>query len=222
MYKHAVDIFGNKVPPSKCYRELDWQVFNDATVPAWLTAVGTVSLVNMTAGVGAASLTTTATLNNNSSLKLAWALTASRFAAIDIRIDGLVFDTEDKNKVDFAMCLDNWSAKHGIRVYQPASAVDLTAQTTSMILNAGGNLTAPLNHRVIGDSNGTKSKSIGLRLIPSEYGGEFYEGDALVNSFSSGAKYVTGSSISPSIELTTREAVAHAVKFSRLRIGFWS
>lgn len=221
MYKHAVDSLGNKLAPSKCYRELDWQVFNDVTLPSWLTSTGTPTLDNMTSSVGACKMTTTAVNGNKVSLQMAWPITVNRFAAIDLRIDGLAFDTDGTNALEFGMCLDTWASKHGIRVYQPASAVALTAQTTSMILNTGGNLTAPLNHRLIGDSNGLGRKSLMLRLIPSEYGGEFYEGDALVNSFSSGAKYVTASAITPSIELTTREAVAHSFSFSRLRIGFW-
>lgn len=217
-YEGAQETQSGRLPPGKFFRELDWQVFNDAIVPSWLTSSGVVSLSSVATTVGSVNLTTTATVNTAVVVEVAFDIKLERFAAVDFIVDGLTFDTDDRAKIGFSLGIDDWTGNEGMRFYQEPADVSVT----SRMHNVGGDVLKVMNYRFIGDGNGTNMKSVGIRVIPGNAGGQLLENGEVMGGHFAPATWVTSGAVKPHLSLVTREAVAHTMSFSRLRLRLWS
>lgn len=214
---------GGLIPPGKFYRELDWQIFNDATLPSWLTLSGTAgyssTLSSVATTVGQVNFITNTTINSIIYLQLAHDIRLETFAAVDLMIDGLTFDTDDSSKISFALGIEDWSANEGMRFYQGASNVSVMSLMHNVL---SGDKTKVMNYRFVGDGNGPTMKSIGMRVIPHQMGGVLLENGELIGSHFDPTTWVVAGTVKPLLEFKTLEAVSHRMSFSRLRLRLWS
>lgn len=214
---------GGLIPPGKFFRDLDWQIFNDATLPSWLTLSGTAgyssTLSSVATTVGQVNFITNTTINSIIYLQLAHDIRLETFAAVDLMIDGLTFDTDDSSKISFALGIEDWSANEGMRFYQDASNVSVMSLMHNVL---SGDTTKVMNYRFVGDGNGPTMKSIGMRVIPHQRGGVLLENGELIGSHFDPTTWVVAGTVKPLLEFKTLEAVSHRMSFSRLRLRLWS
>lgn len=221
-YDLLYDPNGNLIPPGKTYRVLDWQVFNDATVPAWLTAAGAVTIDEMYWSPGRLKNATGAVSGNTASFTLAYDILLSQFQAIDMIVDGFSCDTGNNALVSVNLDCSNAAKTHGMGFYQDNSAIVAgTSPSRSVIYNAGGNVEKDMNYLING-SYENHQKTISYRVYPARFGGYFMESDGLVTSHFDKTKWVAASLVRPSITITTHSAAARVMRLTRLRIGFWT
>ena len=217
-YGHSPASLSGEVPPGRYYREYVWQAINDATVPAWLTATGTVTIDSVTNNAGKIKLATTAVANNSAKIELAHDIRYEYFAAVDLIVHGWSFDTDDTAKIEPVLAIDNWGANHGGRFSQPNTG----GRVVGRIHNVGGDVTKTMHERWVGDSHGNKSKSIMVRAYPKDGGISLFRDGELVDSFFDKTKWVTAGAVKPVVEITTREAVAHSMSFGLVAVRMWS
>ncbi|AKJ29836.1 hypothetical protein [Caldimonas brevitalea] len=223
-FKPAYDLLGHPVPPTPNVKELDWSIWNDTAPPSWLSVVGTLSIHRMdaTGDVGRAWVATGAVAGNVASVKLAFGINLQAVEAVEVRVDGLRFDTDDASKFDFLMACHNHVGKQGVLLYQPAQTSGWSMR--SRIYNVGGNVEASFPYSVAGGGvfNGNRSKSLALRVMCREKRGYLLGGDDIIGEFGDASKWVNANGIRPGLEFVTRENVAHTMSFTRLRVRVYT
>ena len=219
-YRHSPASLSGEVPPGRYYREYVWQAINDATVPAWLTATGTVTIDSVTNNAGKIKLATTAVANNIAKIELAHDIKLERFAAVDLIVHGWEFDTDDSTKIQVSLGIDNWNNNHGGRFWQPTP----NGTVVGKIHNVGGDVDKVMRELWVGKGHGhgNRSKSVMVRAYPQQGGLALFRDGEFVDSFFDKSKWVVGGTVKPSIEIMTREAVSHWMAFGVVSVRMWS
>lgn len=220
-FKPTTDLLGRAILPGKTLRQFDWQVMNDTAAPAWLTLTGTATFNPLNysgnvGGVGQVVLTTAATAGSAVTAKLAAGINMNAVEAIEVLLDGLRFDSDDASKYEFVLACHSHAQNQGVFIHQPAQSANHTMR--SRIYNAGGHLEADVPYVVASSNNGQRSKSFGMSVRPREKALYVLEGEEIVTRVDGGGKWVNSANVLPGFEFITREAAAHWVSFSRLRV----
>jgi hypothetical protein len=219
VFGHSEGAISGEIPPGRYYREYVWQAINDATVPSWLNATGTVTIDSVANNAGKIKLATTAVANNAARIELAHNIRYEYFAAVDLIVHGWTFDTDDTSKIEPALGIDHWNNNHGGRFSQPNTG----GRVVGRIHNAAvGDVTKTMRERWVGDSHGNKSKSIMVRAYPRDGGIALFRDGELVDSFFDLTKWVTAGAVKPVVEIATREAVSHWMSFGLVAVRMWS
>lgn len=215
--KIPYDATGKRLPIGKSLLvEYDWQVGDGSNAPAWATIVGTPTYSTLAGNpAGLCTLTTTAVSGNAVSVKLANDIETANVQSIEILLDGLRFDIDSTTKYDFTLAGHNHTASRGMYIRQKNG----NTRMDYYMYNAGapGPASGLIPYALAGENKGDRAKSVGMLIVPRLFGCYLLADDQAVWKFSSRNNWVNGP-IFPGFEFITREAVAHSVSFSRMRI----
>jgi len=210
------DAAGRRLPIGKSLAaEYDWQVGEGSNAPSWATVTGTLTYSTLRGNPpGLATLTTPATINTNVSVFLTPQIESLTVQSIEVLVDGLRFDVDSTTKHEFLMLCSNSSLNRGMFFHHPNGSTTMKYR----MYNAGtGNLEGTIPYALNGGNKGDRPKSIGMVVSPRLFGAYFLNDDSPVCLVRSRNKWVNGP-LTCGIQFVTREAAAHSMSFSRLRI----